>query len=69
MTKCQITINGQAKTILSPMNLKQLIEDFSRNTKHLIAECNGMIIKKVQWEQHVVQNGDTIELVSLVGGG
>ena len=68
MRSMKVKLNGQDKE-LNNSNLKQLIDESCRGNKHVIAEVNGAIIKGAQWEQIHICDGDTIELVSFVGGG
>ena len=65
----QITINGQQKEFSPSLNLKTIIDQFCQETKHVIAEVNGDIVKNTQWENKTLANGDTVELVNFVGGG
>ena len=64
-----IMINGQKKKIFAAQNLLEIVGQFSSNPAALIAEVNGAIVKKAQWDAVSVNDGDTIELVSFVGGG
>lgn len=64
-----ITINGQKKEIAPSQNLREVIVRVSQSPAVLIAEVNGAIIGKAQWDALRVNDGDTIELVSFVGGG
>lgn len=64
-----ITLNGQKKELTAVFNLKELIGRYSQNTPHVIAEINGTVVKSPQWEETPLREGDTIELVSFIGGG
>lgn len=35
----------------------------------IAVECNGEIVFKSQYDSTVFSNGDTVEIVSFVGGG
>ena len=65
----RITINGQKKEIFQTQNLRDVVGQFASSPAVVIAEVNGTIIKKSQWGGIPVHDGDTIELVSFVGGG
>ncbi len=65
----KITLNGQPKQLHTTASLKTVIEQFCKDTHHVIAEVNGDIIKRPSWEQKTLADGDTIELVNFVGGG
>ena len=64
-----ITVNGRPRTIDTAANLKTLIERSCRDTRHVIAEVNGAIVKNPHWENQPLKNGDVVELVHFVGGG
>ncbi len=64
-----ITLNGQGKEIFPPQNLQEVVRRFCPSPAVVIAEVNGTIVKKAQWDALSVHDGDTIELVSFVGGG
>ena len=65
----KITINGQPKNFNSPTQLNDVIAQFCKSSSRVIAELNGDIVKKTSWNITSVKDGDTVELVSFVGGG
>ena len=65
----QITINGRQKEFPDSANLSHVIEQFCRDTKHVIAEVNGQIIKSPKWSEQTIRPGDRVELINFVGGG
>jgi len=65
----KITLNGQIKEFPQAPNLENIIGQFCKNKNPVIAELNGEIIKNPRWKETIVHEGDTIELVSFVGGG
>ena len=64
----KVTINGQAKEI-SSQNLRDLVASVCKNPQHVITEVNGIIIANENWDKTVLKDGDSLELVTLVGGG
>lgn len=65
----QIIINGQTKEFPNENDLYSLINGLCQTMDHIIAELNGVIIKKDQWKTTILTDGDSIELISFVGGG
>ncbi len=65
----QINLNGRMKTVAGEINLKNLIEQFCLDTRHVIAQVNGSTIKNPQWKGHWLKTGDSVELIHFVGGG
>ncbi len=64
-----ITLNGQRKLMPDNLSINQMVEELCKDKTPVIAEVNGIIVKKPEWEQTALRDGDTIELVSFVGGG
>jgi sulfur carrier protein len=65
----RIILNGQVKQIPDGSTILKIIERFCRESAPVIAEVNGQIIQRPQWEESPLKEGDTVELVSFVGGG
>ena len=65
----KITLNGQIKKLTTPPNLKEVIRQSCRDSNHVIAQVNGAIVKNPLWDQTILNDGDTVELVNFVGGG
>jgi sulfur carrier protein len=65
----RITVNGTEKELSAPLPLNDLVGQFCKNSKHVIAEVNGEILRSPQWTGRSIKEGDVIELVSFVGGG
>ena len=64
-----IILNGQKENIENQTSLKAMIGQSCKDPTHVIAELNGVIVKKDSWEKHTLKDGDALELVNFVGGG
>ena len=65
----KIKINGQERELNQSQDLQSVISRFCKDTRRVIAELNGQIVKSPSWDKTPVKEGDSIELVSFVGGG
>ena len=63
-----IILNGEHTTITGP-TLLAMVKEKGFDPDTLIAEVNAQLIQKNDWEQTVLAQGDTVELLSFVGGG
>ena len=61
--------DGTPKEFTQSQKLKDIIQQSCKNSSRVIAEVNGEIIKGPHWGEILIKEGDTIELVSFVGGG
>ena len=64
-----ISVNGEKMQCPVNMNLKEFLESRGYYIKFVATECNGQIIPKAAYEKEIVEDGDTLEVVSFVGGG
>ncbi|HLP85359.1 MAG TPA: sulfur carrier protein ThiS [Phycisphaerales bacterium] len=64
-----ITVNGKQSPLAAEITLRQLIESLGMGQQAVAAEVNGKLVRRALHEATVLQAGDVIELVSLVGGG
>ena len=64
-----IIVNGEKLHCPVHMNLKEFLQSRGYDTKLVATECNGEIIPKAVYEEKILEDGDTLEVVSFVGGG
>jgi thiamine biosynthesis protein ThiS len=65
----QVTINGKSRSFEVPPSVSALLEALSLSATATIVELNGEVLKKARFGDTVVQEGDRLELIQLVGGG
>jgi sulfur carrier protein len=67
----QITlrVNGEPRTCSPQTPLPMLLEQLGFNPRLVALEYNGEILHRQFWSQTQVQEGDTLEVVTIVGGG
>ena len=63
-----VKINGESKDVAG-MTLTAYLTTTKYDPKRIAIERNGDIVPKVQYSQTVLEDGDSIEIVSFVGGG
>lgn len=63
-----VTVNGFQLDIAG-MTLAQYITTTHYDPKRIAIEKNGEIVFKSQYEKTVLNDGDSIEIVTFVGGG
>ncbi|MBD3669648.1 MAG: sulfur carrier protein ThiS [Gammaproteobacteria bacterium] len=65
----QITLNGESKEIPDGSSAQQLIDSLGLANKRLAMEVNQEIVPRSTFEQHRLQEGDSVEIVHAIGGG
>lgn len=61
--------NGQKYVITSKVTIADLINYFGYNKSLIVVEYNNFICQKTKWDNIFIQKNDTIEIVTIVGGG
>lgn len=64
-----IKINGKEQVIEEISNLIDLVNSKGLNPGAIVVEHNLEVIPKDMWSEVSIAEGDTIEIVSFVGGG
>jgi sulfur carrier protein len=65
----KITCNGETKEINPNTTLVSFIRDMDLNPDTVVAECDGRIIKRDEYDTLVLSDGNVLELIRFVGGG
>ncbi|MGF1536723.1 MAG: sulfur carrier protein ThiS [Elainellaceae cyanobacterium] len=65
----QIQVNGEPRSCTTATSLPQLLKDIGLNPRLVAVEYNGEILHRQHWETTLMQAGDRLEIVTIVGGG
>lgn len=66
----RVQINGELREFPeSSLHLSQLIERLSLAPQRIAVEVNKAILRRSDWEETTLKDGDQIEIVHFVGGG
>ncbi len=63
-----VRINGEETNALGK-TIAEYLSESGYDTKRVAVELNGDILPKAQYDSTVLHNGDSVEVVSFVGGG
>ncbi len=66
--KVMVKING-ASLDLAGKTLMEYLETTAYDVRRIAVERNGEIVPKAKYPEVVLMDGDTLEVVSFVGGG
>ncbi|CAK7034180.1 MAG: hypothetical protein PEPC_01449 [Peptostreptococcus russellii] len=63
-----IKVNGK-KYEIDSVNLLEFIRSEKFDENKIAVELNGNIVKRGNYDQYILSDGDKIEIVCFVGGG
>lgn len=61
-------INGKEQNF-SNISITLLLDNMGLNKDHIVFELNGEIISKESYDEVILDDRDSIEIVGFVGGG
>ena len=66
----QVQINGETRELNhNQMVLAELVRELALAPQRIAVEVNKRIVRRDQWDQTTINEGDRIEIVHFVGGG
>jgi sulfur carrier protein len=64
-----IRVNGKVELVNFPKTLYDLLNEKELNPERVVVEVNKTIIKRDQFREYILQDGDSLEILRFVGGG
>ncbi len=65
----QIVINGEAREIDPSLTVAELLERLGLEPRRVAIEVNEKLVRRTEYDQTRLHEGDRVEIVTLVGGG
>ncbi len=68
----KLNVNGETKILntgLKLKNLDEVVSELGHQANLVVVEFNGTIIPPEEWKHQPVKDWDTLEIVTIVGGG
>ncbi len=65
----QITLNGEKKEFSDGITVLGLLESLRIQHQRVAVELNTEIVKKDKYAATAIKDGDSLEVVSFMGGG
>ena len=64
-----IHVNGELQQCRSGLDLESLLKELGYVPRLVVVEFNGTILPRQQWRLQQVGESDSLEIVTIVGGG
>ena len=65
----RLKINGEDRDNISAQTVQELLEEFKITVGRVAVEVNLVIVRRTEYEQFRLNDGDVVEIVNFVGGG
>jgi len=64
-----IVLNGEKQQVTANTSISQLLKNLNLENKRLAVEINQQIIPRSEFDQHILNEMDKVEIVQAIGGG
>lgn len=64
-----ITLNGKPTALSSAGDVPSLLQSLKVRPEQVAVAINGTVVRRRDWPQTSVRDGDIVEVVRAVGGG
>jgi sulfur carrier protein len=64
-----LTVNGEAVEMTGPCTVRHFLALRGLEQAPCAVEVNRRLVPRARQEEHVLREGDVVEVVTLVGGG
>jgi sulfur carrier protein len=65
----KLQVNGEHRQCAPQTRLPEFLKQLGMNPRLVAVEYNGEILHRQFWETTEIQEGDRLEVVTIVGGG
>jgi thiamine biosynthesis protein ThiS len=65
----EITVNGERRRVDAPLTVGGLLALLEMPRERIAVERNRRVVRKGEWDEVALADGDTLEVVHFVGGG
>jgi thiamine biosynthesis protein ThiS len=64
-----ITLNGEARSVPAGLSVAGLIAHLELPTRGVAVEKERTVVRRSQWGETAIDDGDRLEIIHFVGGG
>lgn len=65
----QIQVNGEAHEVAERLSLPELVAGLNLKPEQIAIELNQTVVRRAEWPETTLREGDKLEIVHFVGGG
>ena len=69
METMTLEVNGEMREVPHVASVRELLQFLGIAGERVAVEINRMIIRRAEWDNTPVADGDRVEIVQFVGGG
>jgi sulfur carrier protein len=64
-----VEVNGESREVPASITLSEFVRFLALAPERLAIELNRQVVRRADWQQTPLKDGDRVEIVHFVGGG
>jgi sulfur carrier protein len=64
-----VILSGKENDRVVGLSISDMLEKENYESKYVVVEINGVIIERAEFDTHIINDGDVVEVVQFMGGG
>lgn len=64
-----VILNGEPRSVPGPLTVAELLAHLAIDARRVAVELNETVVRRAQYAQTPIHDGDAVEIVNVVGGG
>ena len=64
-----IWVNGREAGWREGLTIRGIMDEHRFTSPRIVVRVNGQVVRKEQWDTYLVQEGDEVRVLHLIGGG
>ena len=65
----ELRVNGKVRAAREGLTVTRLLEDLQIHPQRVAVQLNGAILKREQFPEVVLKDGDAVEIITFMAGG
>jgi sulfur carrier protein len=64
-----VILSGKENDRVAGLSISDMLEKENYESKYVVVEINGVIMERTEFDTHIINDGDFVEVVQFMGGG
>lgn len=64
-----ITVNGEKMAWRDGLTIQAILEEKKYTSPRIVVKVNDEVVRRPEWSTFLVQDGDSVRAIHLIGGG
>jgi len=64
-----ISVNGKNLEWREGLTVREMLKEMGYNFPMIVVKVNGKVVKRENWDSHIIPDGAVVDAIHLISGG